>query len=137
MKDKLLIVAFDQKRPIGYIYAYTQRISEEYKNFYPFLDYIEKQPEYVGFVPTEIQAGTYIGEIGNLFVYPQYQGLHIGKTLMNEAMHWLQSHPQLEYLLVNVSNGNNAGTFYEKYGFQYANDVMDGIIKTYQIKLKK
>lgn len=133
-KEKLLIVALDEKKPVGYIFASTEYISKERKEFYPFLNKIEKKPGYLGFVPADIKTGAYVGEIGNLFVYPEYRALNIGRTLMNQAMDWIKGHDGLECALVYVSNGNNAGTFYEKYGFKYANDVMDGIIKAYELK---
>lgn len=133
-KEKLLIVAFDEKRPIGYIFASTEYISEECKNSYPFLEKIEKRSGYLGFVPADVKVGSHIGEIGNLFVYPEYRGLNIGRTLMNQAMDWIKGHNGLKCALVYVSNGNNAGAFYEKYGFQYVHDVMDGIIKAYELK---
>ena len=133
-KEKFLLVALDEKRPIGYIFASTEHISKERKAFYPFLDKIEKKPGYLGFVPANIKIGAHVGEIGNLFIDPEYRGFNIGRTLMNRAMDWMKSHKDLECTLVYVSNGNNADTFYEKYGFHYVNDVMDGIIKAYELK---
>ena len=134
-KEKLLMVAFDERRPIGYIFATAEYVSKERRDFRPFQDRIENRPGYAGFIPDGVEVGTHIGEIGNLFVYPEYRGLNIGKTLMDRAMDWISSHRDLECALVHVSNGNNAGTFYEKYGFRYVNDVMDGIIKTYELRL--
>lgn len=132
-KDKFVIVAFAEERPIGYIYASTDYMSEDHKNFRPFTDKIENKPEYVGVVPADVAVGTYFGEINNLFVYPEYRSLHVGKTLMDKAMKWIIAHKGVECAFVHVSNGNNAGTFYEKYGFKYVSDVMDGIVTTYKV----
>ena len=35
------------------------------------------------------------------------------------------------YLFVDVSEGNNAATFYARYGFKFSHDVLGGIIKAY------
>ena len=48
---------------------------------------------------------------------------------------WLRAVPGVEWLTVHVSNGNNAGPFYEKYGFHYTHDVAMGFIKTYVLKV--
>ena len=133
-KDKLVLVAFDGDKAIGYVYASADHISEGYKNARPVWNgKVENKPEYVGFVPADVEVGTYFGEINNIFLYPEYRGLNVGKTLMDKAMEWIKAHEGVECAFVYVSNGNNAGTFYEKYGFRYVADVMDGIIKTYKV----
>ena len=134
-KEKLLLAAMDGERPVGYVFAVTEPVSRERRESHPFRDKIRWRPGYTGFIPADVEEGAYVGEIGNLFVDPEYRSLHIGRTLMNRAMDWIKGHEGLQCILVYVSNGNNAGSFYEKYGFRYANDVTDGIIKAYELKL--
>ena len=44
---------------------------------------------------------------------------------------WLRALPGARYLFVYVSEGNNAATFYARYGFKFSHDVLGGIIKAY------
>lgn len=41
-----------------------------------------------------------------------------------------------KYIFVHVSNGNDAGALYEKYGFQYSHSMFDGMIGAYWLKLE-
>ena len=50
-------------------------------------------------------------------------------------MEWLRALPDARYLFVDVSEGNNAASFYARYGFEFSHDVLGGIIKAYYQKI--
>lgn len=50
------------------------------------------------------------------------------------AMDWLQHQSGAKDLFVFVSNGNNAGSLYERFGFRYDHEVLDGLIKAYYLE---
>lgn len=134
--EKLLIVAFDDEAPIGYIFADVTTITEGSKAFRPAWKSLlnEEEAAGLGFFPADIEVPTKAGEINNLYVKPEYRGENIGKELTDRAMAWIKSHEDVHCAFVDVSNGNNAASFYEKYGFTYSHDVMGGIIKAYIAK---
>jgi ribosomal protein S18 acetylase RimI-like enzyme len=68
-------------------------------------------------------------------VLPEYREQNIGSELMDKGMEWLRSVPDVRYIFVHVSNGNNAGSLYEKYGFIYSHEVYDGMIDAYIIEV--
>ena len=72
-----------------------------------------------------------VGSLSNLYVLPEYRGRGIGEELARRAMEWLRAVPGVEWLSVYVSNGNNAGPFYERYGFQSPHEVLGGLIQAY------
>lgn len=54
----------------------------------------------------------------------------IGSKLLNKAMEWLESFPDVNVSFVYISNGNdNALDFYIKHGFTFSHDVFGEFIK--------
>ena len=84
-----------------------------------------------GLYPDQLQVPVKASHLNNLYVKPEYRNLHIGRELMEKGMDWLRSVPDSKYIFVHVSNGNDAGSFYEKYAFHYSHDVFDGMIDAY------
>lgn len=118
-KEKFFLVAFGGEKVICYVFAVVVTISKD------------SMPYKMGILPTNLPEGTLLGELGNIYVMPEYQGKNIGKELADRAMEWIKSHENVNHCLVCVSNGNNAATFYAKYGFEFNHDVMGGFIKAY------
>lgn len=131
-KEKFLLVAYDGETPVGYVFADAEVVSEEARNFLPPRWGLK---EGLGFYPPDMPLPAKVGGLNNLYVLPEYRGQGVGKELMDRAMEWLRAVPGVEWLTVNVSNGNDAGPFYEKYGFRYTHDVAMGFIKTYALKV--
>lgn len=135
-KNKKLIVAYDGDKAVGYIYCEIFPVVEENKyNMKPFVDKMSKEDaDALSLIPMWMDCPTVIGEIGNLYVKSEYRGFDIGNELMEQGLSWLKSDTNISHLLVFVSNGNNPGPFYQKYGFQYSHDFANGFIKVYAMK---
>lgn len=129
-KERFLLVAYDNDLAIGYVFASTEWVYEAAD---------QAKPEWaMGFpkgskwiYPEDIPLPFKIGELVNLNIKPEYRGLHIGEHLMDKAMKWLRTRENVDRLMVYVSNGNNPGTFYERYGFKHSFSVLDGMIEAY------
>jgi len=66
---------------------------------------------------------------------PEYRGRHIALDLCNEAMVWLRDVPDVEYIYVYISNGNDKVIdFYKNFGFEYSHDVFGKFIIAYYQK---
>lgn len=130
-EEKLLLVAFDGDKPIGYLYVAGEMVTEGGKNFLP--PWASRMPEgkLNGFYPEWLEVPVKVGALNNLFVLPEYRGLGIGDELTKRGMEWLRAVPDAKYLFVDISDGNNVIPFYERFGFQYSHDVAGGIIKAY------
>ncbi len=133
-QEKLLLVAFDGERPVGYMYAAASLVTQEDKNWRP--SWGKDIPgEVQGFYPDWLPTPVKIGSLNNLFVLPQYRGQKIGLELAQRGMDWLRQLPEVSYLFVDVSEGNNAAQFYSRFGFQHSHSVLGGLIEAYYIKL--
>lgn len=128
--EKLLLVAYDGEKPIGYVFCSAELLTAQGKDGKP--PWAAKLPaNSIGFYPDWLETPVRVGELNNLFVLPEYRGLKIGQELTDRAMEWLRAREGVQWLFVDVSNGNNAGTFYERNGFAFSHDVLGGIIKAY------
>jgi len=133
-KERYLYVAYDGNKPIGYIFCDAFIITEEMKRFR--FDWAKKLPsDAKGLYPDELTIPVKASHLNNIYVKPEYRNLHIGRELMKKGMEWLRSVPDAKYIFVHVSNGNNAGSLYEKYGFHYSHAVFDGMIDAYWLEI--
>ena len=137
-KEKLLLVAMDNDKPIGYIFSIVENISEKSKEYKPpWTETMEKEDrEGEGFYSKSMKVPMMIGDINNLFLLPEYRGEKIAEKLMNQSLDWINSYKDVEKIFVMVSNGNNVGTFYERFGFKFDHDVFGGFIKAYSMNSK-
>ena len=120
-EEKLLLVAFDGEKAIGYVFAEVVTILKESMAYQ------------MGVLPNYLPEGTRCGELTNLYVMPEYRGQNVGKELADSAMEWIKNRENVKHGLVCVSNGNNAATFYAKYGFEFSHDVKGGFVKAYVV----
>ena len=61
--------------------------------------------------------GEHVFHLQKLYVLPDYQGMHLGKQLFNQAIKAIKElHPALCQMRLNVNRYNRALTFYEKMG---------------------
>lgn len=128
--EKLLLVAFDGEKPVGYLFADAGEVTEENRNMMPAWG--KSIPgEAKGFYPDWLETPVRIGSLNNLYVLPEYRGHGLGEELTRRGMEWLRALPGARYLFVDVSNGNNTADFYAKFGFRYSHDVLGGMIKAY------
>lgn len=134
-KGKLL-AAFDGEEPVGYLFAEVATVTEEARDNSRPERYLKAMaPQDAageGFFPSWLECPVTIGEIGNLYVKPEYRGLGIAKTLMDRGMAWLEADPAVKDIYVYVSNGNDAADFYARYGFRFNHEVMGGFITCYR-----
>lgn len=129
-KERFLLIAYDNDLAIGYVFASTECVDEETYQTKP--EWAKGFPSGCKWIyPEDIPLPFKIGELVNLYIKPEYRGLHIGEHLIDEAMKWLRARENVSRLMVYVSNGNNPGTFYERYGFKHSFSVLDGMIEAY------
>lgn len=77
----------------------------------------------IGFCVVSVN-GTH-GEIDSLFVKPDQRECHVGISLMNEGMKWLNL-KNLESIRLLVGQGNEEVlSFYEKFGFKTRATMME------------
>ena len=132
--EKLLLVAFDGEKPVGYLFAAAEEVTEENRRQLP--PWGERIPGAdIGFYPDWLETPVRVGALNNLFVLPEYRGTGLGDALTTKGMEWLRALPDARYLFVDVSEGNNAASFYARYGFEFSHDVLGGIIKAYYQKI--
>lgn len=133
-EQRFLNIAYDGERPVGYIFCEAGIVTECDKRARP--NWAERFPaDAEGLYPQDLPTPVVASHLNNLYVLPEYRKLHIGKELMTRGMDWLRSVPDVRYAFVHVSNGNNAGTLYEKYGFRYSHSVYAGMIDAYVLEL--
>ena len=123
--EKQLLVAFDGEKPVGYIFTAAEEVTEESRRQLP------PWGEGAGFYPDWLETPVRVGALNNLYILPEYRGTGLGDALTTKGMEWLRALPGARYLFVYVSEGNNAATFYARYGFKFSHDVLGGIIKAY------
>ncbi len=134
-KDKYLLVAYDGEEPIGYVFNVVEDIDEAGKNARPpWADSIEGE-NLLGFFPEEMSVPARIGTLNNIYLKPEYRGRGVGKVLMESGMDWFKNYSDLDYIFVNISNGNDVAKLYESYGFKYSHPVFGGFIEAYSIEL--
>lgn len=121
------MVAYDGVTPIGYVFADAETVPEAVRSGLPGW----AGDLTGGFYPPDMELSAKVGSLSNLYVLPEYRGRGIGEELARRAMEWLRAVPGVEWLSVYVSNGNNAGPFYEQYSFQYTHEVLGGLIQAY------
>lgn len=133
-EKRFLYVAYDGDKPVGYIFCDAGTVTDEIKKGRP--SWAASIPKNAGeLFPDNLPVPVVTSHLNNLYVLPEYRNQEIGKELMVKAMEWLRSVPEVKYIFVHVSNGNDAGAFYQKYGFKYSHDVYDGMIDAYVIEV--
>lgn len=130
---KKLIVAYCSDIPIGYIYGEIFEVTEDnVGRFKPFADQVsEEDADGYGLIPPTLELPAYIADLVNLYVEPEYRSEHVGKELVQRMLEWFAQNENAKCWCVYVSNGNNPGTFYEKFGYSYSHEVLNGFITCY------
>lgn len=133
--NRFLLVAYDGETPIGYVFANSDVLTEEVLSARP--EWAAEFPVGSGeLYPQNLPVPCRIADLNNLYVMPEYRGEHVGQELMDQAMKWMRSVPDVKYLFTHVSNGNNPGPFYEKQGFHFSHKVWDGFLEAYILEVK-
>ena len=134
--EKQLIVAYDEDKPVGYVFSTVETITEQNKDLRPKWAFqIPGETQWL--YPEWLETPVKIGDLNNLYVLPEYRGQKIGRELMDRAMMWLQQAYKVEWLFVDVANGNNIAAFYEHYGFVFSHEVLGGLINAYCQKISR
>lgn len=133
--EKQLIVAFDGDEPVGYVFSSAGPETEASKAARPAWAAGLSGINETGFYPAWLTLPGTIGCLNNLYVRPEYRGRHIASNLCGRAMDWLRAVPDIRYIYVYISNGNESVIdFYKTYGFEYSHDVFGGFIIAYYQK---
>jgi GNAT superfamily N-acetyltransferase len=134
--EKQLVAAFDGARPVGYIFSTAAWETEASRAARPDWAAGLSGVGETGFYPDWLPMPQKIGCLNNLYVLPEYRGLHIASTLCNRAMAWLRRVPELQTVYVYISNGNGSViSLYKSFGFRFSHDVFGGFIAAYYLKL--
>ena len=77
---KKLIVAYYNKKPIGYIYGEIFEVTESnIGTFKPFANQVsDEDANGYGLIPPTLKLPAYIAELVNLYVEPEYRSEHVG-----------------------------------------------------------
>ncbi len=130
--EKQLVVAFDGELPVGYVFSTASLEAEAAKTAKPGWAAGLTGIHETGFYPDWLPLPAKVGCLNNLYVRPEYRGRHIARNLCDQAMAWLRAVPDIRYLYVYISNGNDGVIdFYKSYGFEYSHDVSGGFIIAY------
>lgn len=134
--EKQLIVAYDNGKPVGYIFSSANRETETSKSARPaWAAALASQSGTTGLYPDWLPVPGIVGCLNNLYVLPEYRGMHIASDLCARAMRWLCNLPDIKYIFVYISNGNDSVIdFYKKSGFVFSHEVFGGFIHAYYQK---
>ncbi|OCA82897.1 hypothetical protein A8F95_14320 [Bacillus wudalianchiensis] len=72
----------------------------------------------------DFMAGNVIGQLLQIYVFPQYRKMGIGRKLMQEAIRQLQSQG-MKKIHLNVFAGNPAKNMYKEFGFKKISTIME------------
>lgn len=93
----------------------------------------KKDDEVIGMARV-VGDGGYIVMIVDVIVKPQYQGMGIGKTMMNKVMEYIHgSIREGQSLFVNLMAAKDKEGFYSKFGFEVRPNEMNGAGMTMRI----
>ncbi len=129
-RERQLIVAYDGKRPVGYVFSTAETVTKQNKNARPQWA-LQIPGDTLWLYPDWLTTPAKIGDLNNLYVLPAYRGEKIGQGLMARAMAWLRGLPDAKWLFVYIANGNDVAAFYKRYGFAYSHEVLGGLIHAY------
>ena len=125
-----LIVAKDEGVPIAYIFSTIENVTGGDKSAIPEWAPVQDREKTLGFYPPWNDFPARVGCLNHLYVRDDYRGCRLGFKLLEQAMAWLTSFPDVDLTFVYISNGNNAALdFYLKHGFIFSHDVFDGFIQ--------
>lgn len=125
-----IIIAKDNDIPIGYVFSTIENVNGGDKSHIPDWAPVNSSHEVKGFYPDWSNFPSKVGCINHLFFKESYRGMGIGSKLLNMAMEWIESFPDVNVSFVYISNGNDAALdFYIKHGFTFSHDVFGGFIK--------
>ncbi len=117
--ESQVLVVKDSGIPVGYSFSTIEdtqksRSSGQYTGLYPEWDSFPQK----------------IGCLSNLYFREKYRGMGLGSRLFEMSMEWLEGFPDVDLILIYVSNGNDdALSFYLNRGFTFSHDVYGGFIK--------
>jgi len=125
-----LIVAKDGAVPVGYVFSTIEQVSGGDKSDIPDWAPVNDHTEMLGFYPAWDNFPARVGCLNHLYVRDGYRGCGLGVKLLERAMTWLESFPDVGLTFVYISNGNLAALeFYLKHGFTFSHDVFGGFIQ--------
>ncbi len=135
--EKQVVVAMDGERPVGYIFSTAVVETEASKTARPDWAAELTGVHETGFYPDSLPMPQKIGCLNNLYVLPEYRGLHIAYTLCGKAMEWFRNTADAQSVFVYISNGNDGViSLYRNLGFRYSHDVFGGFIIAYSLKIR-
>lgn len=83
-EEKLLLVAFDGEKPVGYLFAAAEEVTEESRRQLP--PWSERIPGGgTGFYPDWLETPVRVGALNNLYILPEYRGTGLGDALTTKG----------------------------------------------------
>jgi len=127
--DSQVIVAKDNGVPVGYVFSTIDLVAEEDRAAVPAWAPVAEAETARGFYPDWLRLPAKIGCLSNLYVRDAYRRTGLGSRLFDEAIEWLENHPDATDIFIYVSNGNDSALrFYLDRGFKYSHEVFGGFI---------
>lgn len=119
MKSSLynyIVVAKDDDKIVGYVYSNISPKETYSNNFANFFDLSSVSRDNVGC-------------LSQFYIKEEYRQKGIGSVLFNMSIEWLNQFDEVEDYFIFVSNGNNdALEFYNRKGFVFDHEILDGFI---------
>ena len=124
-----VIVAKDGNTPVGYVFSTIDEV-EGVDGPFPAWAPKGNGGKVRGFYPDWDNLPKKAGCLNNLYFRNEYRGLGLGTRMLDMAVEWLESFPDVDLSFVYISNGNDAALkFYLDHGFTYSHEVFGGFIK--------
>ncbi|WP_105614661.1 GNAT family N-acetyltransferase [Vallitalea okinawensis] len=106
----------DDNHIVGYVYSNVSS-KETYSN------------DFATFFDLSSVSKANVGCLSQFYIKEEYRGHGIGSVLFDMSMKWLNQFDEIDDYFVFVSNGNDdALEFYQRKGFQYSHEILDGFI---------
>ena len=110
------VLAKDDDKPIGYVYANIAPKENYANDFATFFDL------------KSINAKN-VGCLSQFYIDANYRNKGIGSKLFDVAKKWMDTFTDVEDQFIFVSNGNtDALNFYKNKGFKVSHDILEGFI---------
>lgn len=114
--NNYIVVVKDDAKIVGYVYS-NICTKETYSN------------EFATFFDLSSVSRNNVGCLSQFYIKEKYRNNGIGSVLFDMSMKWLNEFDDVDDYFIFVSHGNNdALEFYQRKGFVFSHEILDGFI---------